>query len=101
MIATVLADTQVLAAAGIFSSGRDLILGGIGFLAVVALAVGSVSAIRAHSREGAGAGISAQIGTIIMAVLILLSVGVASALTREASSHGISNPVRVESPWGQ
>ena len=93
--------TQILAAAGLFSSGRDLILGGMGLLAVVALAVGSVAAIRAHSREGAGAGISAQIGTIIMAVLILLSVGLAAALTREANAHGISNPVRVDSPWGR
>ncbi len=94
-------NTQILAATGLFSAGRDLILGGIGFLAVVALAVGSVAAIRAHSREGAGAGISAQIGTIIMAVLILLSVGMAAALTREANAHGISNPVRVDSPWGR
>ena len=93
--------TQILAATGLFSAGRDLILSGIGLLAVVALAVGSVAAIRAHSREGAGAGISAQIGTILMAVLILLSVGMAAALTREANAHGISNPVRVDSPWGR
>ena len=101
MNTTILANTQYLAATGIFTSGRDLILSGIGFLAVVALAVGSVSAIRAHSREGAGAGISAQIGTVIMAVLILMSVGLAAALTREANTRGITNPVRVDSPWGQ
>ena len=27
--------------------------------------------------------------------------GMAAALTREANAHGISNPVRVDSPWGR
>ena len=36
---------------------------------------------------------------IVFAVLIGLSVGIASALTQEAEDSGIRNPVRVDSVW--
>ena len=44
----------VLAAAGIFTSGTDLAFATIGFLAALALVIGTVSAIRTHAKEGAG-----------------------------------------------
>jgi hypothetical protein len=93
--------TTILAAGGLFASGTDLIFAAIGFLAAVALVVGTVSAIRTHAREGAGSGITAQIGTIVFAVLILLSVGIAAMVTREFNNHGIRNTVHIENPWGQ
>ncbi|MDG4667943.1 hypothetical protein [Mycobacterium sp. 236(2023)] len=93
--------STVLAASGLFSSGTDLAFGTIGFLAAIALVIGTFSAIRTHAKEGAGSGITAQIGTIIFSVLILLSVGIAAMVTREFNDHGIRNTVRVESPWGQ
>ena len=45
------------------------------------------------------AAITAEIGAIVFAVLIGLSVGIASALTQEAEDSGIRNPVRVDSVW--
>lgn len=94
-------STTALAAAGIFTSGTDLAFATIGFLAAIALVIGTVSAIRTHVREGAGSGITAQIGTIVFSVLILLSVGIAAMVTHEFNNHGIRNTVRVDSPWGQ
>jgi hypothetical protein len=91
----------VLAAAGIFTSGTDLAFATIGFLAALALVIGTVSAIRTHAKEGAGSGITAQIGTIVFSVLILLSVGTAAMVTHEFNNHGIRNTVNVNSPWGQ
>lgn len=67
----------------------------------IALVIGTVSAIRTHVRDGAGSGITAQIGTIVFSVLILLSVGIAAMVTREFNNHGIRNTVHVDSPWGQ
>ena len=93
--------TQTLAVGGLFASGTDLIFATIGFLAAVALVVGTVSAIRTHARDGAGSGITAQIGTIVFAVLILLSVGIAAMVTHEFNNHGIRNTVRVDNPWGR
>jgi hypothetical protein len=90
-----------LAAAGLFASGTDLAFATIGFLAALALVIGTVSAIRTHAKEGAGSGITAQIGTIVFSVLILLSVGIAAMVTHEFNNHGIRNTVRVDSPWGQ
>ena len=58
----------------------------------------SESAIR-KLKEGSGAAITAEIGAIVFAVLIGLSVGIASALTQEAEDSGIRNPVRVDSVW--
>jgi hypothetical protein len=92
---------QILAAGSIFSSGKELAFYAIGFLAVVALLVGTVHSIRVHSREGAGSGITAQIGTIIFAVLVALSVGIAALVTHEFNSHGIANTVNVDNPWGR
>ncbi len=92
---------KILAVGDLFSSGTDLAFSTIGFLAAIALVVGTVSAIRAHAREGAGSGITAQLGAIVFSVLVLLSVGIAAMVTREANSHGIRNTVRVDSPWGQ
>ena len=93
--------TATIAAGGIFSSGTDLALATIGFLAILALVVGTVSAIRVRAKEGAGAAITEQIGTIVFAVIILLSVGIAAMVTHEFSNHGIRNTVHVDSPWGQ
>jgi hypothetical protein len=90
-----------LAAAGLFASGTDLAFATIGFLAALALVIGTVSAIRTHAKEGAGSGITAQIGTIVFSVLILLSVGIAAMVTHEFNNHGIRNTVHVDSPWGQ
>ena len=101
MIDALSAGPHVLAVQGIFTSGENLINAGMGFLALLAIAVGTVSAIRTHHKDGAGSGITAQIGAIIFGVLVFLSLGVAAAFTREAGSHGISNPVNVRSPWGQ
>jgi hypothetical protein len=92
---------QILAAAGLFTSGTDLAFATIGFLAAISLVVGTVSAIRTHAKEGAGSGITAQIGTIVFSVLVLLSVGIASMITHEFNNHGIRNTVHVDSPWGQ
>ena len=94
-------STHVLAAGGLFTSGTDLAFATIGFLAAIALVIGTVSAIRTHVRDGAGSGITAQIGTIVFSVLILLSVGIAAMVTREFNNHGIRNTVHVDSPWGQ
>ena len=63
-----------LAAAGIFASGTDLAFATIGFLAALALVIGTVSAIRTHAKEGAGSGITAQIGTIVFSVLTVAAV---------------------------
>lgn len=93
--------TKTVAVGGIFSSGTDLAFAAVGFLAAVALLVGTVSAIRVHHKEGVGSGITAQIGTIVFAVIILLSVGIAAMVTREFQNHGIRNPVHIDSPWGQ
>src|ERR1700716_213117 len=94
-------NTQSLAVAGVFTSGTNLAFATIGVLAAVALVIGTVSAIRTHAKEGAGSGITAQIGTIIFSVLILLSVGIAAMFTREFNNRGIRNTVHVDSPWGQ
>ena len=101
MTETVTTGAQLLAAGGIFTSGTDLAFATIGFLAAIALVIGTVSAIRTHVREGAGSGITAQIGTIVFSVLILLSVGIAAMVTHEFNNHGIRNTVHVDSPWGQ
>jgi hypothetical protein len=90
-----------LAAAGIFTAGTDLAFATLGFLAAVALVTGAAAAIRTRLKEGTGAGITAEIGTIVFSVLILLSVGIAAMVTHEFNNHGIRNTVRVESPWGQ
>src|SRR5271156_3396107 len=92
---------KVLAVGDLFSSGTDLAFSTIGFLAAIALVIGTVSAIRTHAKEGAGSGITAQIGAIVFSVLVLLSVGIAAMVTREANNHGIRNTVHVDSPWGQ
>jgi hypothetical protein len=94
-------EPPALAAAGLFTAGTDLAFTTIGFLAALALVIGTVSAIRTHSKEGAGAGITAQLGTIIFSVLVLLSVGIAAMVTHEFNNHGIRNTVHVDSPWGQ
>ena len=100
MTDTISASEQIVAAGGLFSSGADLAFATIGFLAAIALVVGTVSAIAKQHREGAGSAITAQIGTIILSVLILLSVGIAAMVTREFNNHGIRNTVHVDSPWG-
>ena len=92
---------QILAAGGIFSSGKELAFYAIGFLAAIAMLVGTVHSIRVHSKEGAGSGITAQIGTIIFAVLVALSVGIAALVTREFHNHGITNTVNIDNPWGR
>ena len=92
---------QIIAAGGIFSSGTDLAFATIGFLAAVALVIGTVSAIRVRMKEGAGSAITEQIGTVIFAVIILLSVGIAAMVTREFNNHGIRNTVHIDSPWGR
>ena len=92
---------QIIAAGGIFSSATDLAFATIGFLAAVALVIGTVSAIRVRMKEGAGSAITEQIGTIIFAVIILLSVGIAAMVTREFNNHGIRNTVHIDSPWGR
>ena len=93
--------TEMKAAGGIFSSGTNLAFSTIGFLAAIALVIGTVSAIRIRMKEGAGSAITEQIGTIVFAVIILLSVGIAAMVTREFNNHGIRNTVHVDSPWGQ
>ena len=92
---------QFLASGGLFSSGTDIILATVGFLAAVALLMGTVSAIGKVKKEGTGAGITSQIGAIVFAVLVLLSVGICAMVTREMGNHGIRNTVHVDSPWGQ
>ena len=90
--------TVLLAASGLFEAGNRLGLSVLGFLALVALVIGAGSAIR-KLKEGAGAAITTEIGAIVFAVLIGLSVGIAAALTREAEDSGVRNPVRVDSVW--
>jgi hypothetical protein len=93
--------TVVLAAGDLFTSGTSLAYSVEGFLAVMALVMGTITAIRQHTREGVGSGITSQIGTIVFAVLIFLSSGIAAVVTHEFSNHGIRNTVHVPSPWGQ
>ncbi|MBV8863306.1 MAG: hypothetical protein JO259_15825 [Mycobacterium sp.] len=93
--------TQILAAADLFTTGTSLAYSVEGFLAVLALVMGSVATIHKHGREGAGAGITSQIGTIVLAVLIFLSSGIAAVVTHEFNNHGIRNSVHVPNPWGQ
>jgi hypothetical protein len=85
----------------LFSSGTSLAYSVEGFLAVLSLVMGTITAIRAHTREGVGSGITSQIGTIVFAVLIFLSSGIAAVVTHEFNSHGIRNTVPVPNPWGQ
>jgi hypothetical protein len=94
-------EPHTLAVGGLFASATELAFATIGFLAALALVIGTASAIHKQHREGAGSGITAQIGTIILSVLILLSVGIAAMVTREFNNHGIRNTVHVDSPWGQ
>ena len=75
--------TDMLAAGGLFSSGTDLAFSAIGFMAAIALIIGTVSAIGKTRREGTGAGITSQFGAIVFAVLICLSVGIAAMVTHE------------------
>jgi hypothetical protein len=92
---------QFLAASGLFSSGTDFAFSAIGLMAAIALVIGTASAIGKVKKEGTGAGITSQIGAIVFAVLVLLSVGICAMVTHEANNHGIRNTVRVDSPWGQ
>ena len=101
MSETIQAQTNILAVGGIFSSGTDLIWAAMGFLGAVALFMGTVSAIGKVKREGTGAGITAQIGAIVLGVLVVLSAGIAAMVTHEFNNHGIRNTVNVNSPWGQ
>jgi len=100
MTVTMTAGAEFVAAEGLFSAGTDLGLMVLGFLALLALVVGSGSAI-AKLKEGAGAAITAEIGVIVLAVLIGVSVGIAAAFTREVNDSGVRNPVPVDSVWGQ
>jgi hypothetical protein len=101
MTDTMRGTTHMLAAGGLFASGTDLAFSAIGFMAAIALVIGTVSAIGKVRREGTGAGITSQIGAIVFAVLVLLSVGICAMVTREAANHGVRNTVHVDSPWGQ
>jgi hypothetical protein len=93
--------SATLAVSGLFTSGTTLLYSVEGFLAVVALVVGTVAAIGQHRKEGAGSGITAQMGVIVFAVMIFLSAGIAAAITHEFERNGLANPVTVPSPWGQ
>lgn len=94
-------ETAVLAVGGLFTSGTTMLYSVEAFLAVVALVVGTVAAIGQHRKEGAGSGITAQMGVIVFAVMIFLSAGIAAAITHEFERNGLSNPVAVPSPWGR
>src|SRR5689334_8286315 len=96
-----LATATPMAVGGLFSSGTTLLYSVEAFLAVVALVVGTVAAIGQHRKEGAGSGITAQMGVIVFAVMIFLSAGIAAAITHEFERNGLSNPVEVPSPWGR
>jgi hypothetical protein len=91
----------IQAANDLFSSGTSLAYSVEGFLAVLSLVMGTITAIRHHTREGVGSGITSQIGAIVFAVLIFLSSGIAAVVTHEFNSHGIRNTVPVPNPWGQ
>ncbi len=93
--------TAVIAAGDLFTSGTSMAYSVEGFLAVLALVMGTITAIRHHTRDGVGSGITSQIGTIVFAVLIFLSSGIAAVVTHEFNNHGIRNTVHVPSPWGQ
>jgi hypothetical protein len=94
-------SAATLAVGGLFNSGTTLLYSVEGFLAVVALVVGTVAAIGQHRKEGAGSGITAQMGVIVFAVMIFLSAGIAAAITHEFERNGLGNPVDVPSPWGR
>lgn len=91
----------IVAASDLFTSGTSLAYSVEGFLAVLSLVMGTITAIRHHTREGVGSGITSQIGSIVFAVLIFLSSGIAAVVTHEFNSHGIRNTVPVPNPWGQ
>lgn len=93
------ADTSV-SAAGLFDSMQTLAHTALGLLALIALVVGAVSAIRAKAKEGTGAAITEQIGGIILAVLIFMGAGIGYLLTNEARDAGVPAPTG-ESPWGR
>jgi len=98
---TIHSGAQLLATGDLFSSGTSLAYSVEGFLAVLALVMGTVTAIRHHTRDGVGSGITSQIGAIVFAVLIFLSSGIAAVVTHEFTKHGIHNSVPVPNPWGQ
>jgi hypothetical protein len=100
MTETITSGARILAVRGLFDSGTDLGLAVLGFLGLVALVFGSVAAVG-KLREGSGSAITQEIGVIVFSVLILMSVGIAAALTREANESGIRNPVPVDSVWAQ
>ena len=93
-------STQTLAASGLFDSGTKLGMSVLVFLSIVALVIGTVSAIR-KLMEGAGTAITEEIGVCVLAAIILLSVGITSAFTREANDAGIRSPVPVNSVYGR
>lgn len=102
MIESLIGSPPATQAAGdLFTSGTSMAYSVEGFLAVMALVMGTVTAIRQHTRDGVGSGITSQIGTIVFAVLIFLSSGIAAVVTHEFNNHGIRNTVHVPSPWGQ
>lgn len=90
--------TEVVAAGNLFQSATDLGLATLGLLALAALVIGSASALKKF-KEGSGAAITAEIGAIVFAVLVGMSVGIAAALTNEVEDSGIRNPVKVDSVW--
>jgi hypothetical protein len=61
--------------------------------------MGSISAISKVKREGSGAAIMSEVATIVLAVLIGLSVGIAGAVTDAFEDSGIRNPVHTDTVW--
>lgn len=94
------AATTVLANSSLISSGKDLALDFVGLLAILAIVLGAVTAIR-KIKEGVGESITTQIGVIFLAVIIVLSVGIAEAFSQEAVDRGVVKPRYYHNEWGR
>lgn len=98
-LATAAGDHHVLAS-GFFSSGYNIGYTLIGAIALVSLVMGSAKTIGKQSKEGSGAGITHQIGTIVLSVIILLSCAIAAGIVYEMQRNGVRNSVPVTNPFG-
>lgn len=92
--------TTLLASSNLISSGKDMALDFVGFLAILAIVLGAAVAIR-KIKEGVGESITTQIGVIFLAVLIVLSVGIAEAFSQEAADRGVVKPQYYHKEWGR
>jgi len=92
--------TTHILASGIFTSGYTIAYACLGLIALISLVMGSAKTIGKQSKEGSGAGITHQIGTIFLAALIFLSCAGAAGIIYVFQSNGFHQTVPVNNPFG-